>query len=138
MVGLAPAETAFWTASPTISSLIRRGLGWKKQVRAEGNLCQNYVTGVVFLDYNENGIQEPGEPYTSGTVGLEQDGQLYAEKEADEYGFVFENVPCGVYQVLLDGLPVTEVVVDAVSPPLALALPKKPARIFLPYVSQAP
>jgi|GEM_PF-6670852 len=106
--------------------------------RAGENICQNYVTGVVFLDYNGNGVQEPGESYTSGMVGLAQDGQLYAEKEADEYGFIFENVPCGVYQVLLDGEPVTEVTVDAVSPPLALALPKKPARIYLPIVSRIP
>lgn len=100
-------------------------------------VCENFVSGVVFFDANGNGIQEPTEPYISAWVRLEQNGQLYAEKLAEaEFGFVFEHVPCGQYQVFVDDRYVADIQVDDAGPSLSLTFGQPPYLFFLPVLLQ--
>lgn len=102
---------------------------------AAAPICVNFVSGTVFVDLNTNGIQEPTEPYTAALVRLEQDGQLYAEKMAEaEFGFVFENVACGTYDVFVDGRYAQTIRVKDTGPSLSLSLGVPRYRFFLPIL----
>jgi len=97
--------------------------------------CENFVSGAVYFDANGNGIQEPTEPYTSAWVRLQQNGQLYAEKLAEaEFGFVFEHVPCGNYQVFVGNQYATDIQVDDVGPSLSLTLGQPRFVLFFPVL----
>lgn len=97
--------------------------------------CVNFVSGTVFSDINGNGIQEPSEPYTSALIRLEQNGQLYAEKLAEaEFGFVFENVPCGGYDVFVAGRFTQSIQVNDSGPSQSLSLPLASILYFFPIV----
>lgn len=101
-----------------------------------GTLCANFVSGTVFEDRNNNAIQEPSEPYTSAQVRLEQNGQLYAEKLAEaEFGFVFENVTCGTYDVFVEGRYAQTIHVNDTGPSLSLSLGVPHYRFFLPVLA---
>lgn len=98
-------------------------------------LCSNFVSGTVFEDRNNNGIQEQTEPYTSAMVRLEHNGQLYAEKLAEaEFGFIFENVPCGAYEVFVASHFTRTIQVHDTGPPESLNLPLRLHRYFCPTV----
>lgn len=100
--------------------------------------CENFVSGTVFLDLNHNGIQEPTEPYTSGLVRLEQSGQLYAEKLAEaEFGFVFASVPCGDYQVFVEGRYAADIQVSDAGPSQSLNLARTPYILYCPILKHS-
>jgi hypothetical protein len=96
--------------------------------------CQNYVTGIVYLDLNTNGVFDPFEPYVSGRVRLQQGEEIHAETTAEaETGFVFANVPCGSYQIYLDDDYVTELqVTEGLGQSHMLS--RAPVLLYLPHL----
>jgi protocatechuate 3,4-dioxygenase beta subunit len=62
----------------------------------------------VWYDYNNDGIQDPGEPGVAGvTVKLYDDmGNVLATTVTDAHGnYIFNNLPAGNYQVGFENLP---------------------------------
>ncbi len=82
------------------------------------------VSGVVFADYNANGVQNAGEPGTPGQVvylDLNGDGRLDAGDPTDttdaDGRYTFENLPAGSYAVRSELGGATNVVSTAPTTP---------------------
>ena len=78
--------------------------GWTDTIYLEGNISTweepGSISDYVWLDMNQNGIQDPGEPGIEGIIVnlYMSDGSFVATTTTDEFGFyIFDNLSPGEY-----------------------------------------